>query len=344
MNPRPSQLLFAAAAAFLLTAVAIPAATAASTDIPPTNAVRLTLDLHCGSRLIGTPSIRKIPLLTKYGRLEIPLSHIETIDFNNDRETARFSLRNEDLITGIPGIHTFDLSTIVGDLSIGTETIRRVGTLVHTTLASGLVLYYPFDNDEGELVLDRSGQKNHGKAHGPTPVADRLGTPGAALHFDGSSYVDVANSPSLGLTDAVTVAAWVKVDAVDTPGYVVAKGDFKTYAITIPEWPHFPHGDKDFVTLLGEEHLNAACPLAEWTHIAFTYARQAGVVCQYVDGTLRAQHPYTEPVQTNDANLQIGRRLPGSYYFNGSIDELRIYNRALPAEQIAELHAMGGKQ
>lgn len=74
-----------------------------------------------------------------------------------------------------------------------------------------------------------------------------------------------------------------------------------------------------------------------WIHLALTYDRSK--VRQYVNGTLVKETVLTDTIKEVPVSLQIGRRLPGSYYFVGQIDELRVYDHALSTPEIETVYA-----
>ena len=212
---------------------------------------------------------------------------------------------------------------------------ESIGKGTPAKVSKGLVAHYPFNGNADDL----SGIGNHGTLHGVTSVSGRFGRPDTAYYFDGSACITVTNHPSLNITNAITIAAWIKAETSDTPGYVVAKGDFQPYALHVPEWPDYPGGEKDFVAILADNHFNAPCAFDTWMHVAFTYDRQKGIVCQYVGGELVIRQSYAAAFKVNDADLQIGRRLPSNYYFKGIIDDLQIYDRALTSEEVQALYS-----
>ncbi len=78
-------------------------------------------------------------------------------------------------------------------------------------------------------------------------------------------------------------------------------------------------------------------PLNQLKYVVFTYDRVNGKI--YVDGILRAMEAETRPIPTDPTYaLQVGRRPNSTLYYNGLIDEVRIYNRALSDAEIKALY------
>jgi len=84
---------------------------------------------------------------------------------------------------------------------------------------------------------------------------------------------------------------------------------------------------------------NASIPTGTWTHVAATYDPSPGnEVRLYINGQLDNSTNFAHgPIDSSDSALTIGNRM-GQHYFDGTIDEVAIYNRALSAEEIAELY------
>ena len=73
-------------------------------------------------------------------------------------------------------------------------------------------------------------------------------------------------------------------------------------------------------------------PLNTWTHVAMTY--NGAQMRLYVNGVLVGQRAQTGSIQTNNGQLRIGGSAAFGEFFQGMIDEVRIYNRALSATEI----------
>ena len=75
-----------------------------------------------------------------------------------------------------------------------------------------------------------------------------------------------------------------------------------------------------------------ANPVNTWTHLALTY--DGAMLRLYVNGSLAASQARTGAIQTNSSPVRIGGNVPYGQFFQGLIDEVRIYNRALSQTEI----------
>ena len=205
--------------------------------------------------------------------------------------------------------------------------------------SSGLVAAYSFDEGTGTAVLDQSGNNLTGTIVGATWTTS--GRYGNALSFNGvSSYVDLGNPVALHLTGSMTLEAWIK--AVANPsddGQIIAKSNGAGWQLkTSPDTGPHTFGVKvSASSSVGVQRYSTTVPaLGTWYHIAGVYDAAAGTLSTYVNGaldngTLRGTVPTAQIDQS--VNVNIGRRT-GGLYFNGLIDEVRIYNRALSQAEI----------
>jgi len=198
-----------------------------------------------------------------------------------------------------------------------------------------LVLYLPFDEGEGDIAHDMSGKGNDGTIHGAKWVD---GKKGKALEFNGrDSYVEIPHSDTLSPQKEITVMAWVFVrEGASGELMIVSKGEWAPnlpYELSIvPEevifWQFYDNAGRD-------QCAPPAPPSGEWHHIAGTYDGER-FKC-YVDGELKKEFPYQGKLPQNTANVTIGRRSTADEcYFDGIIDEVAIFERALSEDEIRE--------
>jgi hypothetical protein len=213
-----------------------------------------------------------------------------------------------------------------------------------TTVPGGLVAAYSFSEGSGTTVSDRSGNNLTGTIIGASWTSGKYGN---ALSFDGaSSYVDLGDPTALQLTGSMTLEGWVNA-AEDPPddGDIVAKSDGPGWQLkTSPDTGVHTFGTK-MTSMSGAgawRYSTTVRALDTWYHVASVYDAAAGTLTIYVNGvadngTLRGTVPPSEINRSVAAS--IGRRSDG-FYFNGIIDEIRIYNRALSAAEIrADMNA-----
>ena len=201
--------------------------------------------------------------------------------------------------------------------------------------SSGLVAAFSFDEGTGSTVSDVSGNGNNGTTHNTTWTAS--GKYGSALDFNGSNaLVTVNDSASLHLSSGMTLEAWVNPTAV-SPSWrdVIYKGtnsDDSYYLEATSIYGSVPMGGARLGAPASEAE--GAQPLAThtWTHLAVTYGGAS--MRLYVNGTQISSVSGSGNILTTNGALQIGGDSVWGQYFQGSIDEVRIYDFALNQSQI----------
>jgi len=199
---------------------------------------------------------------------------------------------------------------------------------------TGLVLAYGFEETSGSAVNDSSPAKNNGTAVGG-PVSVATGRFGRALSFDGvNDKVEVPDSASLELANALTVEAWAQPKSSRLHAPIVAKetSSYYTYKLEAGgEVKGIPEGFISDVPWSWEDAEDTkALPNGVWSHLAMTY--DGTNMKLYVNGVLVSTRIAAKPT-VNGLKLMIGS-YKTSYFFEGLIDEVRIYNRALSVGEI----------
>ena len=196
--------------------------------------------------------------------------------------------------------------------------------------AVGLVAAYNFDENSGGTTADVSGNGNTGVINGASWTTQ--GKFGNALRFDGfSNWVTVNDADSLDLSGGMTLEAWVFPTAVTGTWATVAlkeapPGNNLAYHLqTDPASHPISFLTTDVVGLQGVTGPQAVA-LNAWTHLSATY--DGMTLSLYVNGALAATQLISGNILPSVGPLRFGGNSIWGEYFAGTIDDIRIYNRA----------------
>ena len=226
---------------------------------------------------------------------------------------------------------------------------------VEGTPATPELLHWEFEDGSGSVAADTSGAGNDGTVTGATWGA---GYTGGGLVFSGAAGEEVLDDDAeLFLNDlgAITVALWIKSNAVNTDaGFLICEdpdGGDDSIAMRYDSAGGSGGGDdviKVGISTTGEGTIQvesaANVQVTEWQHVAMTWS-DGNPITLYIDG-VETVPTYQSPVGTgtikNVTKLLVGRGgKDASSSWNGAIDDLRIFNRELSANEVAVLYHGG---
>ena len=176
-------------------------------------------------------------------------------------------------------------------------------------------------------------------SYGSASANDTVDDPQTALSFNGSQYVSVGYSASLDITTALSLEAWIYPTIGSQDGGIIEKtiggAVNKQYLLFIEGWL----GTFRLIQGTGATNVvtNDPIPINQWTHIAATWDYVVGTMKIFINGVQQNQTaalPYA--LDHGDGPTLIGKLGSGAYPFIGTIDEVRVWNTALPASVIKE--------
>ena len=210
-----------------------------------------------------------------------------------------------------------------------------------TPAPSGLVSWWPGEGNAHDII----GTNNGTLAGGASYAAGEVGQ---AFLFDGTSgYVSIPDSPLMdSFTNRMTVELWMKVNQVTVnSGWqgIVTKGNssWRLQGTSGANTLTFSaNGVSPNSNLSGNRNVNDG----QWHHVAAVY--NGTNLFLYVDGTLDATQPATGLIAQDSYPLCLGANAQGpgglpTLFFNGLVDEVSLYSRALTASEIQAIYAAG---
>jgi hypothetical protein len=215
-----------------------------------------------------------------------------------------------------------------------------------------MVAHWTLDETEGLDVADSSGYANHGVLVGMDGTEWTTGTKGGALALSGvqgaeasPNIVRIEDSTSLQLTDNATISAWVKMDEGNDGVYMgiagkLNTGPYRGFALVRHSsnvfrlWANSASND-----LAGfDASSDATYTDTEWHHVAGVV--DGSISTLYVDGVKQATQGDGIDLQDSETYAFIGRQYGAatSYrYWNGLVDDVKIFYRALSEAEISGL-------
>ncbi|HMO38521.1 MAG TPA: fibronectin type III domain-containing protein [Saprospiraceae bacterium] len=213
----------------------------------------------------------------------------------------------------------------------------------------GLVAWYPFEGNAN----DATPYANHGAIGGNPvfePVTNRPNASGTAIKFDGQQdSVLAANAVQL-ISDFATVSFWIRVDGrnfADAEAYILSFGHWsQRWKVSLPQhlkivWTtnskttQFPNFISDMDSGDGNELTEGF-----WWYVTMVHDGVNDII--YIDGQEVNRKPAPGTLNSTNRPLGMGNNpIEGGQYFIGALDELKIYNKALTAAEIANLYGSG---
>jgi len=227
-------------------------------------------------------------------------------------------------------------------------------------LESGLVGHWDFNEGYGATLGDSSDFGNDGTIYGNAAWVD--GIEGTAIYLDGiNDYIDVGNDDSLNPENAITISAWFKPisfkgygsDPIVTKGYTSHIEPYYQYHLSVVGdlYPRGRPGSFAFIVSIGGTRYGVQTPPNTWTagnwyHIVGTFDGSNFAI--YVNGVLEdtsvvttlSMVDYGKDVYFGKFNNLIGHAQNIEAYVPGTIDEIRIYERAFTASEVESLYSL----
>ena len=197
-----------------------------------------------------------------------------------------------------------------------------------------MVLYLPMDENEGDTAYDLSEYNNDATLKGKAKWT--TGKFESGVELGTSNYLEVKDSDSLDLTDALTISCWIKIMGVTgdhqsgiEKGAAWASGEYNL----LPEYGGGVILQMfDLPEACNDDAIAGSVVDQEWHYI--TGAWDGKTIMIYIDGEESRTMACKGKLGTNNDSLYIGCRGGSQRWVNGFIDEIKIYNRALSVDEI----------
>ncbi len=214
-----------------------------------------------------------------------------------------------------------------------------------SNLSDSLVAYWPFDEGEGVTALDFSAKGNTGILKGHPKWVPGISR--SALFLNGiDDYVEVSASAYLSLSKGFSFSAWVLPSKLSKQSVVLSKSGMSD------------SGEGEYTVSLGKDGSvrfsasgianiwisSAYVKPEQWVHVAVTYDSKVAPNSRlYINGVHVLSGDIPTFLGEDSSSFLIGKGGEGEY-FNGLIDEVRVYGHALSPEEVQQLFEIGSSK
>jgi len=263
------------------------------------------------------------------------------VESKTNSSTAKVWVKIPSIPTSGTTIYLYYGNSSVGSISnISNIFIREI---------NGLQGAWSMDETSGTVANDYSGNNNNGSTIGASTISGKFGN---AKSFNGDSqYIDIGN-PSIfnfnGSSNSFSIEAWVYKNSDKNNNSIVYKQGTANsglgYGIS-------GEASGKFIFAMGKNNVGAnivysslSYPINTWHHIVGAFDAISAKMNLYINGSYIGQTSYTYGSISSDKKLYIGSDQDSVSIrtFNGVIDEVKIYNKALSASEIIDLYSNYG--
>ena len=260
---------------------------------------------------------------------------------SQERHSASFRNVGGPVVAGLCMIMLMGFSWMHGSVGLRSAQTTEESERIVRGCAPHLAAFYPCSGDANAA----SGFHQDGTIHNASLSEDRCGRKDCAFDFDGtSSYLSATMTRPLTSRGSITVACWIcprrcgqYESWVSRPNGKRCTSQWRTGfgEAKNTEWGFTEcclGSDGDLWTDYWATH--SEIPLHQWTHVAAVADGPRGVVFLYVNGRLIAQMDNLRPLTDESTPLLIGFQKDDRAFFDGKIDDIRIYDCALSSREV----------
>lgn len=212
----------------------------------------------------------------------------------------------------------------------------------HAALSDGTQAYWKMDESSGDAA-DATGNGNTAVSTSVTYSAGKINN---GANYNGSAFHTVTDNSTIEPVNAISIAAWVKISSLSSYQMLLAKGEsagdtqsyeIRTFAATSQIEVQMRAGGGAYI----QYRTTTAIGTGSWVHVVATRNGTTNKI--YINGvsdTLAANTTNAGNIDYSTGNLWLGQR-NGGLRFNGSLDEIGLWNRELSAAEVAELYNGG---
>ena len=193
--------------------------------------------------------------------------------------------------------------------------------------ANGIIGYYPFNSNS----LDLSGNNNNGVVTGATLTTDRFGNANSAYSFSGSNDITIANSTAL-TTETWSLSVWYLTTSTSGLSRLTTKqltqNGSNTLSLIMGNGILYgsAYNGSTEIQMRDTQKTNDG----NWHNAVYVRNTSSKKYYLYIDNILKDSIPDTFGNISNTGSLIIGKSVLNSQYWNGKVDNIRIYNYCRP--------------
>ena len=321
--------------------VKLPVSSGGSTNAP---VLRLMMVLSDGSRIVGVPTVIKLTAQTQMGDFSLDLALVQSIQRGPDRGAMVWRLKNGDQLCGSVKPDSLALNTCFGRVNAPLHSIERITVSLTGYFGSQhLIGWWKLNDGAGKVAADSSSDQD---PHNGTLTNDPQWTTTdeiKSLQFGGGQFVSLGNILQGGYPE-ISIACWFKHK---TSGWqnVVERGSWADadgiglmmdYNGTSVSFGHYEQGIKSKSNVQDDR----------WHHVVGTI-RPSGaehVYSIYMDGRLDNTSTNTWGLTATKNPWAIGARYDGTWTYQGLLNDVRIYDSALTADDVQMIYNEGVDQ
>jgi hypothetical protein len=235
---------------------------------------------------------------------------------------------------------------LYGAIALSLNSFAQTPTYVPS---NGLVGWWPFNGNSN----DESGNAYNGTVNGAALTADRLGATNSAYSFNGNSAFIQTPTSAVNFPSGFTISVWAKVLGANTntnclfgcQEFLVTKGDDQQSGrISIQYSQNTGASGKTFAgatdfSLTVNSLIQYPFPQPNWHHVVYTFDNTNYKI--YLDGVLMNTIASTTAIPNLASDIVFGK-MPNNitypYYFNGDLDDIGIWDRALTYCEVNNLY------